>query len=177
MCQPCFPRPVVSVHCAGLCSHSVSWIHRKRGCWTHFLLIVQRICEVRFQNFARNINFRLSLRATPPSFTFSVSSISWWSQKPRRFITHACFPLHNLPSRIPHQGSSSHKSARTPARFMAPHGGGPVGGVLLQWVPVVNGGFSSTLHLCHHPSVNYAWVGKEKQQRFLVLSCLFLLTW
>ena len=84
----------------------------------------------------------------------------------------ACFPLHYLPSRILHQGSSSRKSGRTPACFMAPHGGGRWGRVLLQWVPVANGGFSSALRLCHHPSVNYAWAGKAKQQRFLGLSCL-----
>ena len=83
---------------------------------------------MRFQSFARNINPRLSLRVTPPSFTFSVFSISWRSQKPRQFIMRACFPLHYLPSRILHQGSSSRKSGRTPACFMAPLGGGRWGG-------------------------------------------------
>lgn len=88
MCKPC--QPVVLVLHNGLCSHSVSWIHRKQGDVEDiFLLQLGRVGEVRFKSFARNINPRHYLRTTHWAFTIYVLNISWQSNKSGQFITGA----------------------------------------------------------------------------------------
>lgn len=91
MCKARSSRPVVLMLHEGLC-HSVSWIHWKRACWRHCLLQLWRVCEARFQSFARSINPRHSLRTAHWAFTLYVLNISWQANKPRQFITGALFP-------------------------------------------------------------------------------------
>lgn len=96
MCERCSFQPIVLVLHNGLCSHSVSWTHWKRGCWRLIFLQLWRVCEPRFQSFAKSINPRHYLKTTHWAVTLFILNISWQSDKPRQFITDAHFPLHLL---------------------------------------------------------------------------------